>query len=202
MRHWIAPLASLAVLVAPAAMAEPGDAAAGAQKAVVCGACHGADGNSPNPEWPSLAGQHAGYIAAQLKLFKDGGRDSPLMTPNAMLLTEQDMADLGAYFAAQPFKGLEADPDNYRAGERLYRGGDRERGLPACIACHGPRGRGNPPAQYPAVRGQHAAYTHAQLRAYASGARQPAGNDIMQVIAGKLTDEEMQALASYLQGLR
>lgn len=197
-----AALALLALLAAPAALAVTGDAEAGAQKAAVCGACHGADGNSFNPEWPSLAGQHAGYLAAQLALFKEGVRDDPLMMPMAAALTEQDMADLGAYFAAQAATGLEADPSNYRAGEQLYRGGDRERGLPACIACHGPQGRGNAPAQYPAVRGQHAAYAYAQLRAYASGARKPAANDIMQVIAAKLSDEEMRALASYMQGLR
>ena len=192
----------LAVLAAPAALAVTGDAAAGAQKSAVCGACHGADGNSFNPEWPNLAGQHANYLAAQLALFKEGVRNNPLMMPNATLLTEQDMADLGAHFAAQPAKGLEADPSNYREGEKLYRGGDRERGLPACIACHGPNGKGNAPAQYPAIRGQHAAYTYTQLKAYASGARKPAANDIMQVVAAKLSDEDMRAVASYLQGLR
>lgn len=192
----------LAVLVAPAAVAVTGDAEAGAQKSAVCGACHGADGNSFNPEWPSLAGQHAGYIAAQLALFKDGVRDNPIMMPNASMLTEQDMADLGAYFAAQPAKGLEADPSNYRQGEKIYRGGDRERGLPACIACHGPKGKGNAPAQYPAIHGQHAAYTYAQLQAYAAGARKPVANDIMHVVATKLSDEDMRAVASYMQGLR
>jgi cytochrome c553 len=192
----------LAILAAPAALAVTGDAAAGAQKSAVCGACHGADGNSFNPEWPNLAGQHASYIAAQLELFKEGVRDNPLMMPNAAMLTEQDMADLGAHFAAQSAKGLEADPSNYREGEKLYRGGDRQRGLPACIACHGPNGKGNAPAQYPAIHGQHAAYTYAQLKAYASGARKPAANDIMQVIAARLSDEDMRAVASYLQGLR
>lgn len=195
-----AALAMLALLAAPAAAA--GDAEAGAQKSAVCGACHGADGNSFNPEWPNLAGQHAGYIAAQLALFRDGVRDNPLMMPMAMTLTEQDMADLGAYYAAQPASGLEADPTNYRAGGQLYRGGDRARGLPACITCHGPQGKGNAPAQYPAIHGQHAAYSHAQLQAYAAGVRKPAANDIMQIIAARLSDEEMRAVASYMQGLR
>ncbi len=195
-------LATLVLLAAPVALAETGDAAAGAQKAAVCGACHGADGNSFNPEWPSLAGQHASYIAAQLALFKDGVRNNPLMTPMAMPLTVQDMADLGAYFAAQPATGLAADPSNYRAGETLYRGGDRGRGLPACITCHGPQGKGNAPAQYPAIHGQHAAYSYAQLQAYAAGTRKPVANDIMQLIAARLSDEEMRAVASYMQGLR
>ncbi len=197
-----AALAILAILAAPVALAVTGDAAAGAAKSAVCSACHGADGNSFNPEWPSLAGQHAGYIAAQLALFQQGVRDNPLMMPMAMTLSEQDMADLGAYYAAQAAQGGKADPANYRKGEKLYRGGDRARGLPACTACHGPQGKGNAPAQYPAIHGQHATYAYAQLKAYASGTRKPAGNDIMQVIAARLSDEEMQALASYVQGLR
>ena len=195
-------LALSAILAAPAALAAPGDATAGAQKAVVCGACHGADGNSFNPEWPSLAGQHADYIAAQLALFKQGVRDNPLMMPMALPLSDEDMADLGAYFAAQARQGLKADPSNYREGERLYRDGDRARDLPACLACHGPQGKGNAAAQYPAVQGQHATYAHAQLKAYASGARKPVANDIMQVVAARLSDEEMRAVASYMQGLR
>lgn len=179
-----------------------GDAAAGAQKAAVCGACHGMTGSSVNPEWPNLAGQHESYIAAQLALFKQGVRDNALMMPMAMGLSDQDMLDLGAHFAAQAPAGLEADPSNWKIGEKLYRGGDTARGLPACIACHGPQGKGNDPAKYPALRSQHAVYTYAQLKAYAEGRRKTPGNDIMQVVASKLTDEEMRALASYTQGLR
>lgn len=179
-----------------------GDAAAGAQKAVICGACHGVDGNSFNPEWPNLAGQHAEYTAAQLALFKQMVRNNPVMYPNALMLSDEDMADLGAYFEAQTVKGLEADPSSYALGEKLYRGGDASRGLPACIACHGPQGKGNGPAQYPALRAQHSVYTYNQLRAYASGERKVAGNAMMQAIAPKLTDDEMRALASYVQGLR
>ena len=192
-------LACLA-LMPPAALA--GDPEAGAQKALVCGACHGMDGNSINPEWPNLAGQHAAYIARQLQLFKEGVRNNVIMMPNAMLLTEGDMADLAAYYAAQTPAGLEADPSTVEQGERLYRAGDPARGLPACIACHGPQGKGNGPAQYPALRAQHSLYTYLQLRAYASGERVPAGNDMMQTIAAKMSDEEMSAVASYLQGLR
>jgi cytochrome c553 len=185
-----------------ATQAQAGDAAAGAQKAAVCGACHGMTGQSVNPEWPNLAGQHETYIAAQLALFKQGVRDNPLMMPMAMPLTEQDMQDLGAHFAAQTPAGLEADPSNWKMGEKLYRGGDPARGLPACIACHGPQGRGNGPARYPALRSQHAVYTYAQLKAYAEGRRKAPGNDMMAVVASKLTDKEMLALASYAQGLR
>ena len=195
-------LGALALLTVPAVPAFAGDAAAGAQKAAVCGACHGATGSSINPEWPNLAGQHESYIVAQLQQFKKGARDNPLMMPNAALLSDQDMLDLGAYFANQTPSGLEADPSNYKAGEKLYRGGDSERKLPACIACHGPQGKGNGPARYPALRSQHAVYTYNQLKAFAEGRRRAPGNDIMQVIAARLTDDEMRALASYTQGLR
>lgn len=197
--------ASIGLLLAcslAAAQAQAGDAAAGAQKAAVCGACHGMTGQSVNPEWPNLAGQNAAYIAAQLALFKQGARDNPLMMPMAMPLTDQDMQDLGAHFAAQTPVGLEADPSNWKVGEKLYRGGDPARGLPACIACHGPNGKGNGPARYPALRAQYAVYTYAQLKAYAEGRRKTPGSDMMPVIASKLTDREMHALASYTQGLR
>lgn len=183
-------------------LAFAGDAAAGAAKAAVCAACHGVTGSSVNPEWPNLAGQHQSYVAAQLALFKQGGRQDALMSPMAAGLTETDMQDLGAHFAQQIPAGLEADPSNWKKGEQLYRGGDGERGIPACIACHGPRGKGNGPARYPALRAQHAVYTQSQLEAFAAGTRSTPGNDIMQFIAGKLTEGEMQALASYTQGLR
>jgi cytochrome c553 len=192
-------VASLALLPA---LALAGDPEAGAQKSLVCGACHGVDGNSVNPEWPNLAGQHASYTAAQLELFKQGVRDNIIMMPNAMLLSSEDMADLAAYYARQTPAGLEADPSNAAEGEQIYRAGDSTRGLPACIACHGPQGKGNGPAQYPALRAQHSLYTYLQLRAYASGERKPVGNDMMQTIAARMTDEEMRAVASYLQGLR
>jgi cytochrome c553 len=202
MKKWITAIGLSSLLAVQPALAVSGDPEAGAQKVAVCGACHGPNGNSVNPEWPNLAGQHASYIAAQLALFKQGARTNVVMSPNAMLLSEQDMADVAAYFSRQPLAGLEADPSLYAAGERLYRNGDVSRGLPACMACHGPEGKGNGPAQYPSLRAQHSLYTYAQLKAYASGERKPAANAMMQAIAPKLTDEEMRALASYLQGLR
>ncbi len=198
-KAWFGSILALAIATGPAAA---GDAALGAQKAAVCGACHGMTGSSVNPEWPSLAGQPAPYIVSQLMQFREGTRANPLMTPMAVALTDSDMADLAAHFAQQTPAGLEADPSNWKAGERLFRGGDAARGIPACIACHGPQGRGNSPAAYPALRAQHAVYTYNQLRAFASGGRKSAGNEIMQVIASRLTDEEMRALASYTQGLR
>ncbi len=185
-----------------AGVAYAGDAAVGAQKAAVCGACHGVTGSSVNPEWPNLAAQHESYVVAQLQQFKQGERVDPLMTPMAATLSEEDMQDLGAHFSQQTPAGLEADPSNWKNGEKLYRGGDPARGIPACIACHGPQGKGNAPASYPALRAQHAVYSYKQLLAFADARRATAANDIMQVIAGKLTDEEMRALASYTQGLR
>lgn len=196
---WVGLLFACTLVAAPA---QAGDAAAGARKAAVCGACHGMTGQSVNPEWPNLAGQQESYVAAQLALFKQGVRDNPLMMPMAMPLTDEDMRDLGAHFAAQAPAGLEADASNWKAGERLYRGGDQGRGLPACIACHGPQGKGNGPARYPALRAQHAVYTYAQLKAYADGRRKTPGSDMMTVVASKLTDAEMRALSSYTQGLR
>ena len=125
------------------------------------------------------------------------------MTPMAAALTEQDMQDLGAHFAQQTPAGLEADPSNWQAGEKLYRGGDADRGIPACIACHGPAGprqRARPDTRH--FGRQHGVYAYNQLKAFTDGTRSSAGNDIMQVVASTLTDEEMRALASYLQGLR
>jgi cytochrome c553 len=196
---WFGSMLALAMAAGPAAA---GDAALGAQKAAVCGACHGMNGSSVNPEWPNLTGQPEPYVVAQLQQFKQGARVNPLMTPMAAPLSEQDMKDLGAHFSQQTPAGLEADPSTWKAGEKLYRGGDAARGIPACIACHGPQGRGNGPARYPALRAQHAVYAYNQLKAFASGGRKSSGNDIMQVVASRLTDDEMRALASYAQGLR
>lgn len=195
-------IGSVLASVLLAGVASAGDAALGAQKAAVCGACHGMTGSSVNAEWPNLAGQHETYIVAQLQQFKQGARVDPLMTPMAVMLSDEDMQDIGAHFAQQTPTGLEADPSNWKNGEKLYRGGDPTRGIPACIACHGPQGKGNAPARYPALRAQHAVYAYKQLLAFADARRATAGNDIMQVVAGKLTDEEMRALASYTQGLR
>ena len=179
-----------------------GSVEAGAAKAIVCQACHGGNGNSINPEWPSLAGLGADYIAEQLKNFKDGKRANPVMMPNAMSLSAADMADLGAYFDGLTNTGLEADPSYWQAGEKLYRGGDAARAIPACMACHGPTGRGNEPAKFPALRGQQSVYVVKQLNDYASGARTTGPNEIMQTIAKRLSPEDIRNLASYLKGIR
>lgn len=198
----IAVLASLCVTQAVFAQGEAGSAEAGQAKAATCVACHGLDGNSVNPEWPSIAGQHAEYIVKQLKAFKSGGRTNVLMAPMAATLSDQDMLDLGAYFSAQRAKGLEADAGKVALGQKLYRGGDQKAQLTACIACHGPGGSGNPAALYPAIKGQHATYVAAQLRAYKRGDRATDQNQMMRNVAALLSDEQIDALASYVQGLR
>ncbi len=176
--------------------------AAGEAKSAPCLACHGPGGKSTNPEWPNLAGQHEHYIARQLEDFKEGRRSNPLMSPMAMALSEQDMFDLGAYYAAQPEPTGEADAGLVERGERLYRGGNTEIGAAACIACHGPTGRGNPLAEYPSIAGQHATYVEVQLAAYRSGERTTDENQMMRNIASRLSDDEIRAVASYIQGLR
>jgi len=179
-----------------------GSVEAGATKAVVCQACHGANGNSVNPEWPSLAGIGSDYIATQLSNFKDAKRNNPIMMANAANLSPDDMADLGAYFDSLRNTGLEADPSFWQAGEKLYRAGDKARGIPACMACHGPTGAGNEPGKFPALHGQHSVYVIKQLNDYASGARTTGPNGIMPTIAKRLSADDMRNVASYLQGLR
>lgn len=175
----------------------------GQAKAAPCVACHGVNGNSVNPEWPSLAGQHETYIKRQLAAFKNDERQNPLMTPMAKPLSDEDMADLGAYYAAQKSTGtLEAEPSKVALGEKLYRAGDMDKGIAACTACHGPTGSGNPAASYAQIKGQHATYTIAQLKAYRSGTRQTDPNQMMRNVAAALSDEQIDAVASYIQGLR
>lgn len=180
-----------------------GSAEAGQTKSVTCSACHGMDGNSLNPEWPSLAGQHESYLVKALKSFKDGGRQNVLMSGMALPLTDQDILDLAAYFAAQKPKGGVADPALVSTGERLYRGGNKDTGVPACLACHGPTGQGNPAAGWPAIAGQHATYSAAQLTAYRAKERATDGDtQMMRNVATQLTNDEIKAVASYIQGLR
>ena len=201
-RLWILAITITGAIVSNSALPAAGNVEAGATKAVVCQACHGANGNSTNPDWPSLAGLGADYIADQLKNFKDAKRNNPVMMPNVANLSPDDMADLGAYFDSLTNTGLEADPSYWQAGEKLYRAGDATRAIPACMACHGPTGRGNEPAKFPALRGQQSVYVAKQLNDYASGARSTGPNGIMQTIAKRLTPDDIRNLASYLQGIR
>lgn len=204
-RIFAATLAGL--FVAGTARAEilvEGDAEAGKAKSITCAACHGADGNSVNPEWPSIAGQHAKYAVEQLQAFKSGKRMNALMTAQAMLLSDEDMRDLAVYYAGQRAAAKTvADPKLVIKGEALYRAGNKETGVSACIACHGPTGLGNPAVPYPRLRGQYAVYTAKALRDYASGQRKSDGpTQVMRNIAELLTEEEIVAVSSYVQGLR
>ena len=213
----VAPLDASAI--AALAKTQAGDAERGATLAGTCAACHGLDGNPPEGlPYPRIAGQGERYIAHQLALFKSGERNTglaPAMIPFATPLSAQDMRDVGAYFATQtaaagiaddavledgPYKGLKF----YEIGQQLYRAGDASRGLPACMACHGPAGAGNPGPAYPSLAGQEAAYVDRRLQEYRAGTTSQQDRhlfDIMAQVAAPLTDQEIQSLASYLQGL-
>lgn len=174
----------------------------GKTKAMTCSACHGMDGNSlVNPEWPSLAGQHASYIVAQLKAFKAGERKNVNMNAMAAPLSEEDMQDIADYYSSQTIKISSVDAAGTELGTKLYRGGNAATGVPACMACHGPNGAGNPGAIYPALRGQQATYTALQLNAYKSGERATDTGAIMRTIAARLSPEEIQSVSKFIQGL-
>ena len=213
------PMAAVGALMGELAKAKPGDSAAGETKAAVCAACHGMDGNSADPQYPKLAGQHEGYLAKQLVLFKTGARPNPIMLGFAATLSAQDMRDIGAFFAKQKGNAGLADesvikdelsPNNGQrivdVGQKLYRGGDAARGIPACTACHGPSGRGVPGPTFPALAGQHNAYLTTILKQFK--ATPPGAPELkderyaaMAQIASRLSDEEIVAVSSYLEGL-
>jgi len=198
-------IALAALIAASPVWSAGGDAAAGQTKAAVCAACHGVDGNSVDPQYPKIAGQHEDYTAQQLALFKNGKRDNAIMLGFSVTLSDQDMADLGAYFATQKATSDIADEAFVAVAQVLYRSGDAKRGIPACMACHGPTGTGNPASLYPSVASQHAKYSADVLRRFRDGAVYGDPTDaraaIMSQVAKQLTDTEIEALASYLQGL-
>ncbi|MFC4698803.1 c-type cytochrome [Glaciecola siphonariae] len=196
------------ILTSAAAVAIDGDPEAGKAKSITCAACHGTDGNSAIPLNPKIAGQHAGYIYKQLKEFKlagqtggKEGRNNAVMNGMAAPLSDQDMKDLAVYFAGQELKIGTAPEDVIAAGEALYRGGDADRGITACIACHSADGKGMNLAGFPVLSGQHAQYTKTQLEMFRSGARNNDLNGMMRDIASRLTDEDIEILSAYLEGL-
>lgn len=177
------------------------DAEAGRAKSAVCAACHGTNGNSASDQFPNIAGQVDGYIAAQLAKFKSGERDNLIMAGMVAILTPADMADLDAYYANQPAAVGSITPEQEttaRAGEAIYRGGIEKYHVPPCMACHGPSGAGVSP-NFPRLGGQHATYLEAQLLAFKSGQRT---NEIMQPIAFPLSEQQIKQLALYLSGLQ
>jgi cytochrome c553 len=190
----------LSLLTATGAHAA-GDATVGQTKAATCAACHGAEGTSPNPIWPNLAGQHPGYIAKQLAEFKAGDRADPTMAPMAAPLSEQDAADLAAYFSSRPGSPGAAKAESVPMGEQIYRGGNAASGVAACIGCHGPAGDGNPAAKFPTLSGQKPAYVVKQLQAFRAGTRKNDLNGMMREVAARMTDKEMESVAEYVAGL-
>ncbi|MEC7119856.1 MAG: c-type cytochrome [Pseudomonadota bacterium] len=191
-----------------------GDVAAGQSASAVCAACHGADGNSASAEFPRLAGQNAKYIYKQLMDYKSGHRDNAIMKAQVAALSPKQMADLAAYFSSRRSGVSLADPVTVAAGEKLYRGGDATRGIVPCSGCHSPDGRGNALAAFPRLGGQHASYVKAQLQAFRSAGRHDAtgtkrGNDaakagdtgMMQMVASRLSDEDIEVLSNFISGL-
>jgi len=200
-KKWLLAVAAGWILSTSYTISAAGDAATGKTISASCAACHGTDGNSTNPQWPSLAGQHPDYIVKQLQNFKSGARPNAIMAPMTASLSEQDMQNLAAFFSSQKIKLGLADPEMVILGEQIYRGGSLEAGLAACIGCHSPTGSGNPAALFPSLSGQHAAYVVNQLKAFRDGQRTNDHASMMRDIAAKMTEREMQAVAEYLQGL-
>lgn len=171
-------------------------------KAMVCTACHGQEENSSNPQWPNLAGQHPKYFIKQLKDIKDGNlRNAPTMKALVAMLSEQDMDDLATYYAKMPRAQGSTPKEFVQRGEQLYRGGDFSKRITACIACHGPKGTGNAQAGFPVLSGQHADYTVLQLLAFKDSNRKNDLNHIMQDISSRMSREDMEAVAHYIEGL-
>lgn len=189
--------------VATASAHAAGDAQAGEAKSAICGSCHGADGNSSIPINPNLAGQVPGYISAQLQAFKSGERANAIMAGQVAILSEEDMDDLDAYYSSKPAKVTSALTDEQKAmaeaGRVIYRGGFAERGISACMSCHGPSGHGIP-KNYPRVSAQHYEYLEQQLLAYKKGERKGL-NDIMHNIAFGLSELQIKQLSAYMAGL-
>jgi cytochrome c553 len=205
-------LASLLLAASVAAPALAGDAAAGKNLTLTCSACHGADGNSVVPTFPKLAGQNERYLIKQLQDIKSGARPVPTMAGQLDNLSDGNLADIAAWFASQAPSGGQADPAKVELGARIWRGGVSETGIAACSACHGARGAGNGPAGFPALAGQHAEYVADQLRRFRAGAEYTLEenpnvrtNDgdvrIMRDNAYRLTDKEIDAVASFIAGL-
>jgi cytochrome c553 len=197
----IAVLAAGFVGLIPNLLLAQGDAAAGQAKSALCGSCHGADGNSPLAMNPKLAGQSARYMVKQLQDFKSGARAGVTMAAMVLSLSDQDMEDLAAWYSSQQPTLQGANPESIELAQRLYRAGNSEIAVAACSACHSPTGKGNAPAGFPSLSGQHAEYTLQQLKDFRSGVRQNDGGEMMRTVVERLTDKELEALASYVSGL-
>jgi len=199
-------LVSLAITLSAGGVAQAelkGDPAAGREMAQSCAACHGAEGISAVGMFPNLAGQQASYLAKQIRDIRDGNRVVAQMAGQVDNFSDQDAADVAAYFAGKtPNLGqVDAQPEVIDRGEQLYRAGDIAKGIPACTACHSPTGQGIGTAAYPALSGQKTDYIVSTLQAFAAGERANDPNAIMRTIAGKMSDDDMQAVSQYVLGL-
>lgn len=200
MNNWVK--VSLAVAAMGAAqLLHAGDISRGEDLSGDCMACHGADGNSENPEWPKIAGQNERYLVEQLKAYQTGDRENAIMAGEVEDLSEQDIRDLAAFYAAQDPTVESVDPDLKELGESIYRGGIPDKGVAACMACHAADGSGLPGAGFPRLGGQHAEYTAGQLQKYRDGDRATDRNRMMRGVAEKMSDEEIEAVSSYISGL-
>ncbi len=203
MKFFIRAAAGILAVISLQAVAED-DVSAGQAKSAICGACHGADGNSVVPNWPKLAGQHADYMVRQVTLIKSGARTVPEMLGIVASMSDQDIEDIAAWFSSQTNNGGVADESMIELGQRIYKAGNADSGVPACMSCHGPAGEGNPLAGYPAVAGQHAMYVSKMLTGFRMGFNW--GDDdgpskVMNGAALQLTKDEIEAVAGYIQGL-
>ena len=203
MKHLLQLAVGLSLLVSLPVLAM-GDAAAGQSKAAICAACHGIDGNSAVPNWPKLGGQHSAYLERQVSLVKSGNRQVPEMMGIVAALTDEDIADIAAYYSSQPVAAGLADETLLAAGEQIYRAGIAAKDVPACMSCHGPAGRGNPLSGYPSLAGQHAVYSEKMLKGFRAGTtwgEDDTNSIAMTQVANRLTDNEIKAVSSYIQGL-
>ena len=182
--------------------ANAADAEAGKAKSATCIACHGADGNSSNPMWPSIAGQHASYVYKQLSDFKANRRINASMSGMVAGLSDDDMKNLAAYYETQSPRPVAFDAELIAKGESIYRGGITETGVAACMGCHSPSGEGNGPASWPSLKGQYPDYIVAQLQAFKQGARANDPGKMMRNLVGRMSDMEMKAVAAYIAGIQ
>ncbi len=179
-----------------------GDAGLGKAKSAACSGCHGADGNSLAPAFPKLAGQGEAYIVKQLNEYKAGKRKNATMNAMAAMLTDDDIADIAAFYASQNGSTGAADKEQVELGQLIYRAGNAASGVAACAACHGPRGSGNPQAKFPKLSGQYAEYTVDQLHKFKKSERANDASRMMRGVAAKMSDAEIKAVAQYIQGLQ
>jgi len=182
--------------------ANAADIEAGKAKTAVCAGCHGADGNSSNPTWPSLAGQHATYIYKQLKDFKEGRRSDATMTGMVAMLNDEDMRNIAAYYESQPPGPVAFDDKLIASGESIYRGGITEIQVAACMGCHSPGGTGNGPAGWPSLKGQHPEYLVTQMQNFKQGKRSNDVGSMMRNVVVRMSEAEMKTVAAYIAGIQ